>query len=329
VDRSDVSGERVVEVRHRAADRSRAGSGWAGARRPPPRSGCVRRGSALLHEGSGARADVHPRHRSRPGRAGEGGHRRTPEPHRRGMSHGDQGPRRRPATPVAALAVGRPRSVAGVGHGSTPPTLPRQRRQRFRLRAPSRTVDWRVAQRLACDATLTTLLHDSRGTPIDLGRRRRTVNHALRTALHLRDGGCRFPGWGHTRFVHAHHVVHWAHGGPTSLDNLLTLCTFHHRVVHDHDLAVADSLDGTLRFVDHEGAVFASDRVESTGSCRRSIGARAARGERVDRAQLGRRAPRPWLGDRCDPQRRAIAERRSRHAFEHAAAAASAGMRAA
>lgn len=140
--------------------------------------------------------------------------------------------------------------------------LPRQRRGRFHLRAPSRHVDPNLARRLCCDATLTPLVHDGRGSPIDLGRRQRTVNHALRTALTLRDGGCRFPGCGHTRFVHAHHVVHWAHGGPTSLDNLLTLCSFHHRLVHDRGLTAAYALDGTLRLVDLRGRIVAEDRVE-------------------------------------------------------------------
>ncbi|MGB7216649.1 MAG: HNH endonuclease signature motif containing protein [Gammaproteobacteria bacterium] len=43
---------------------------------------------------------------------------------------------------------------------------------------------------------------------------------AIHRALWARDRGCRFPGCGRTRFVEAHHVVHWARGGETSLDNL-------------------------------------------------------------------------------------------------------------
>jgi hypothetical protein len=31
----------------------------------------------------------------------------------------------------------------------------------------------------------------------------------------------------------AHHVVHWADGGPTALGNLVLLCRRHHRLVHD------------------------------------------------------------------------------------------------
>ena len=55
----------------------------------------------------------------------------------------------------------------------------------------------------------------------------------LRRALQLRDRHCRFPGCHATRHLHAHHVIHWARGGPTNLDNLVLLCAHHHRFVHD------------------------------------------------------------------------------------------------
>jgi hypothetical protein len=54
----------------------------------------------------------------------------------------------------------------------------------------------------------------------------------MRRALELRDRGCRFPGCG-SRFTDAHHVRHWADGGPTQLDNLVLLCGTHHRLLHE------------------------------------------------------------------------------------------------
>ena len=42
-----------------------------------------------------------------------------------------------------------------------------------------------------------------------------------------------FPGCTHTRFLHAHHIHHWARGGATKLDNLEQLCSRHHRLVHE------------------------------------------------------------------------------------------------
>jgi HNH endonuclease len=51
--------------------------------------------------------------------------------------------------------------------------------------------------------------------------------------LRSRDHGCRFPGCNQQRFVDAHHVEHWAHGGETKLSNLVLLCRHHHRLVHE------------------------------------------------------------------------------------------------
>ncbi len=65
------------------------------------------------------------------------------------------------------------------------------------------------------------------------GRRTRLVSRKLRRALERRDRGCRFPGCAATRRLHAHHIVHWADGPPTELDNLMLLCTFHHHTVHE------------------------------------------------------------------------------------------------
>ena len=37
------------------------------------------------------------------------------------------------------------------------------------------------------------------------------------------------PAW-----TDAHHLTHWADGGPTSTDNMTLLCRCHHTVVHKH-----------------------------------------------------------------------------------------------
>ncbi|MCE7883444.1 MAG: DUF222 domain-containing protein, partial [Actinobacteria bacterium ATB1] len=51
-----------------------------------------------------------------------------------------------------------------------------------------------TAERLACDATAIEIREDTDGTPLDAGRRTRRVPTALRRALAVRDGTCRFPG---------------------------------------------------------------------------------------------------------------------------------------
>lgn len=101
-----------------------------------------------------------------------------------------------------------------------------------------------TARRLTCDTGLVLHLQDGDtsynvipsthpGQTIDVGRRTRTPNASLMRALWARDQGCRYPCCGRRRFVHAHHVVHWAHGGPTTLDNLVLLCGQHHRLLHE------------------------------------------------------------------------------------------------
>ncbi len=67
---------------------------------------------------------------------------------------------------------------------------------------------------------------------VGLGAATRTVNPSLRRALDARDGGCRFPGCD-GRFTEAHHVVHWAEGGKTTLANLVLLCHHHHILLHE------------------------------------------------------------------------------------------------
>jgi hypothetical protein len=80
-----------------------------------------------------------------------------------------------------------------------------------------------TSRRLACDASAGEVRHDGDGRILDVGRRRRTIPPAIRRALEVRDRGCRFPGCG-SRFCDAHHVVHWADGGETRLDNLALVC---------------------------------------------------------------------------------------------------------
>ncbi len=87
------------------------------------------------------------------------------------------------------------------------------------------------------------------GETLNIGRRSRTIPSAIRRALLMRDHGCVFPGCTHTRFLHGHHIKHWLHGGGTSLDNLIMLCTFHHRLVHDGGWTVTIGADGAFDYL--------------------------------------------------------------------------------
>ena len=93
-------------------------------------------------------------------------------------------------------------------------------------------VSYETSRRLTCDAALVAVSHSRDGSVLGAGRRTRTISPALRRALEARDRGCRFKGCG-LRFTDAHHVRHWADGGETALGNLLLLCAYHHRLVHE------------------------------------------------------------------------------------------------
>jgi hypothetical protein len=101
-------------------------------------------------------------------------------------------------------------------------------------------------RRVACDCGLVAVGHDGQG--LSIGRRARSIPPAIRRALRVRDRGCAFPGCTHTRFLHAHHLQHWLHGGETSLDNVLTLCSVHHHLVHEGGWRITIAADKTFLF---------------------------------------------------------------------------------
>jgi hypothetical protein len=120
-----------------------------------------------------------------------------------------------------------------------------------------------TARRLGCDATLVGIVDGADGAPLDIGRKTRAIPPALARALRSRDGGCRFPGCTRTRFTEGHHVRHWADGGDTKLGNLVTLCRFHHRLVHEGEFGLATTDDGVFVFTWPDGRRIAEHGGES------------------------------------------------------------------
>ena len=91
-----------------------------------------------------------------------------------------------------------------------------------------------TARQLACDAKITRVITRGESQVLDVGRATRIVSTGLRNALVARDGGCVIGGCAAPRrWCDAHHIVHWADGGSTSLDNLVLLCGCHHTLVHE------------------------------------------------------------------------------------------------
>jgi len=105
-----------------------------------------------------------------------------------------------------------------------------------------------AARRLSCDARVVEVVEDEHGTPLSVGRKRRTIAGALKRALRKRDTGCTYPGCTNCIFLEGHHIKHWADGGETSLMNTALLCSAHHRYVHEYGYVIELGPDQRPRF---------------------------------------------------------------------------------
>jgi hypothetical protein len=90
-----------------------------------------------------------------------------------------------------------------------------------------------TARRLCCDSRLQVVLTDPDGNALGIGHTSRVVPPYLMRQVRRRDGGCTFPGCEARWFLYAHHIQHWIRGGPTDLENLVLVCGFHHKLVHE------------------------------------------------------------------------------------------------
>jgi hypothetical protein len=71
------------------------------------------------------------------------------------------------------------------------------------------------------------------GQPVAIGDKAPSIPASTRRAVRARDQGCRFPGCGARAFTNIHHIRHRARRGGNELINLVELCWFHHRLVHE------------------------------------------------------------------------------------------------
>jgi uncharacterized protein DUF222/HNH endonuclease len=111
-----------------------------------------------------------------------------------------------------------------------------------------------AVRRLTCDAAVRRIVHGD--THDDVGRKQHKVPRKLRRKVVQRDGDrCRFAGCSARHYLHVHHIVHWDDGGPTDLDNLVLLCSYHHTLVHEGGWRVVGNPNQPLTFVSPEGRV--------------------------------------------------------------------------
>ena len=110
-----------------------------------------------------------------------------------------------------------------------------------------------AARRMSCDAGIVCMVEDANGNPLSVGRRTRSIPTSIGRALRKRDKCCRFPGCTNRLFVDGHHIKHWALGGETALSNLVSLCSRHHKFVHEYGYRVEMDADGWPHFFDPQG----------------------------------------------------------------------------
>lgn len=118
-----------------------------------------------------------------------------------------------------------------------------------------------TARRLACDAEVIPAVLGSDGQVLDLGRASRTFSPAVRRAAILRDGDrCVFPGC-QTRRKECHHIIEWADGGLSDLDNAAWLCGFHHWLVHEARWRMRREPDTGYTFAGPAGVIRTSAKI--------------------------------------------------------------------
>ena len=100
-------------------------------------------------------------------------------------------------------------------------------------------LDWATLRMISCDASIIPAVLNSKGEPLDVGRAQRAFPASIRRAVILRDGGCAYPGCNMPHiYSEIHHIQHWQDNGPTSLENAVMLCRYHHTVIHQADVLV-------------------------------------------------------------------------------------------
>jgi uncharacterized protein DUF222/HNH endonuclease len=170
-----------------------------------------------------------------------------------------------------------------------------------------------TARRLGCDASVVRILERD-GRPLSIGRKTRALSPALKRALRSRDRTCRFPGCGQHRFLHAHHIRHWAQGGRTDLANLIQLCSHHHRLVHEGGYSVERRGGGRVRFRRPDGQAVPVAPSPPQGETAAVPGVNEAAGVTVDDTTCvpcvhSERMDLHWIVDglaEADPQLRAL-----------------------
>ena len=155
-----------------------------------------------------------------------------PQPRERARHH-DRDPRRSP------------RRVTADGMPDVDFTVP--------IRAHGLPISRAAYERFRCDAAIAVERALDDGT-IERTPNRDVIPRRVRRAVRARDlGACRWPGCESHAAIHLHHIIWRSWFGNNDIDNIVSLCHYHHRAVHQRGWAIAGNANSTLTFTDRTG----------------------------------------------------------------------------
>jgi hypothetical protein len=104
-------------------------------------------------------------------------------------------------------------------------------------------------------------------------RATQSIPPALRRQVMRRDHGrCVVPGCRHATFVDLHHIEARSDGGEHADDNLIVLCSAHHRALHRGQLEIVSSVREGMLFRRADGLRYGSlDDVSAADACERAF----------------------------------------------------------
>ena len=116
-------------------------------------------------------------------------------------------------------------------------------------------------QRLLCNGSVTPVIVDRHGNPLNLGRTVRHASRKQRRVLRAMYRSCGFPGCdvGFWR-CEMHHLRPWELGGLTDLENLIPMCSRHHHVIHEGGWELHLAPDRLLTVTEPNGSVYGTAR---------------------------------------------------------------------
>jgi 5-methylcytosine-specific restriction endonuclease McrA len=134
-----------------------------------------------------------------------------------------------------------------------------------------------IVEMAACDAT--SFAASSKGdTHVGRAGRRtkQSIPRSTRRLVHQRDGGrCRVPGCRHAVYVDVHHIAPKAEGGSHDPENLVTLCSAHHRALHRGELVAEGRASSALTFRHADGSSYGAPHVSPAAAVARATAFRA------------------------------------------------------